>query len=47
MIEKGKVKNDSNVKLTDNDGERMLKMIEKFRGDLYCMNGDATYGSKN
>ena len=29
------------------DDERMLKaMIEKFWGDLFCMNGDATHGSE-
>ena len=29
------------------DGEIMLKaMIEKFWGDLFCINGDATHGSK-
>ena len=29
------------------DDESMLKaMIEKFWGDLFCMNGDATHGSK-
>ena len=44
--------NDSKLKLIDNDGEtiddeKMLKaMIEKFWGDLFCINGDATHGSK-
>ena len=52
LIEKGKEKNDSKLKLIYDDGEtiddeRMLKaMIEKFWGDLFCMNGDATHGSK-
>ena len=52
LIEKGKETNDSKLKLIDDDGEtiedeRMLKaMIEKFWGDLFCMNGDATHGSK-
>ena len=52
LIEKGKGKNDSKLKLIDDDGEtiddeRMLRaMIEKFWGDLLCMNGDATHGSK-
>ena len=40
------------LKLIDYDGEtiddeRMLKaMIEKYWGDLFCMSGDATHGSK-
>ena len=40
------------MKLIDDDGEtidneRMPKAtIEKFWGDLLCMNGDATHGSK-
>ena len=52
LIEKGKEKNDTKLKLIDDDGEtiddeRMLKaMIEKSWGDLFCMNGDATHGSK-
>ena len=52
LIEKGKETNDSKLKLINDDGEtiddeRMLKaMIEKFCGDLFCMNGDATHGSK-
>ena len=52
LIEKGKETNDSKLKLIDDDGEtiedeRMLKvMIERFWGDLFCINGDATHGSK-
>ena len=52
LIEKGKEKNDIKLKLIDDDGETiddeiMLKaMIKKFWGDLFCMNGDATHGSK-
>ena len=52
LIEKGKEKNGSKVKLIDDDGEtiddeRILKaMIEKLWGDLFCMNGDITHGSK-
>ena len=52
LIEKGKEKNDSKLKLTDDDGETidneiMLKaMFENFWGDLFIMNGDATHGSK-
>ena len=52
LIEKGKEKNDSKLKLIDDDGETiddkiMLKaMIEKFWGDLFSMNVDATHGSK-
>ena len=50
LIEQGK--SGSKVKFINDDGEtvdaeRMLKsMIEKFWGDLFCMNGDATHGSK-
>ena len=52
LIEKGKEKNDSKLELIDDDGETvddeiMLKaMIEKFWGDLFSMNVDATHGSK-
>ena len=52
LIEKGKQKNDSKLKLIDDDGETIdneiiLKaMIEKFWGDLFSMNVDATHGSK-
>ena len=52
LIEKGYEINGSKLKLIDDDGEtideeRMLKaMIEKFWGDLFCMDGDATHGSK-
>ena len=52
LIEKGKEKNDSKLELIDDDGETvndkiMLKaMIEKFWGDLFRMNVDATHGSK-
>ena len=52
LIEKGKETNDSKLKLIDDDGEtiddeRIIKaMIEKFWGDLFCMIGDATHGSK-
>ena len=52
LIEKGKEKNDSKLKLKDEDGESiddeiMLKaMIENFWGDLFSMNADATHGSK-
>ena len=52
LIEKGKETNDRKLKLIDDDGEtiddeRMLKaMIEKFWGDLFCIHGDATHGSK-
>ena len=51
LIEKGKEKNESKLKLIDDDSETiddeiMLKaMIEKFWGDLFSMNGDATHGS--
>ena len=44
--------NDSKLKLIDDDGETiddeiMLKtMTEKFWGDLFSMNVDATHGSK-
>ena len=49
LIEKGK---DSKLKLIDDDGETigneimLTAMIEKFWGDLFSMNGDATHGSK-
>ena len=52
LIEKGKEKNDSKLKLIDDDGETiedeiMLKaMIEKLWGDLFSMDVDATHGSK-
>ena len=52
LIEKEKEKNDNKLKLIDDDDEtiddeRILKaMIDKFWGDLLCMNGDATHGSK-
>ena len=52
LIQKGKEKNDSKLKLIDDDGETiddeiMLKtMIEKFWGDLFSMNVDATHGNK-
>ena len=52
LIEKGKETNDTKLKLIDDDGEtidneRILKaMIEKLWGDLFCINGDATHGSK-
>ena len=52
LIEKGKDNNNSRLKLIDDDGEtidveRMLKArLEKFWGDLFCMSGDATHGSK-
>ena len=54
LIEKGKemTVNDSKLKLIDDDGETIddeiiLKaMIEKFWGDLFSMNVDATHGSK-
>ena len=52
LMEKGKEKNDSKLKLIDDDGETvddeiMLKaMIEKFGCDLFSMNVDATHGSK-
>ena len=48
LIERGET-NDSKLKRIDDDGEtiddkRMRKsMIEKFWGDLFCMNGDATH----
>ena len=52
LMEKGKEKNDSKLKLIDDDGvtiddEIMLKaMIVKFSGDLFSINVDATHGSK-
>ena len=52
LIEKGKEKKDRKLELIDDDGETvddkiMLKaMIEKFWGDLFSMNVDATHGSK-
>ena len=52
LIEKGKEKNDSKLKLIDDDGktiddEIMLKvMIDKSWGDLFSMNVDATHESK-
>ena len=53
LIEKGKEIKDSKLKLIGDDGEtiedkRMVKaMIEKYWGDLFCMNGDSTHGSKD
>ena len=45
LMEKGKEKNDSKLKLIDD--EIMLKaMIEKLWGDLFSMNVYATHGSK-
>ena len=52
LIGNGKEKNDSKLKLIDDDGEtiddeiKLKAMIEKFWGDLFCINGDATHGSK-
>ena len=52
LIEKGKENHDNKLKLIDDDGETIddeimrKAMIEKLWGDLLCMNGDATHGSK-
>ena len=52
LREEGKEKNDSKLKLIDDNGETIddeiiLKaMIEKFWGYLFSMNVDATHGSK-
>ena len=45
--------NDSKVKLVNEDGETidgemdMKEMIEKFWGDLFCVNRKAKYGTMN
>ena len=50
LIRKGKENNDSKVKLVNEDGEtvdderEMGEIIEKFWGDLFCVNGKAKYG---
>ena len=52
LIEKRKETNDSNVQLINEDGktiagEKKVKdLIEKCWGDLFCLEGNATYGVK-
>ena len=42
-IQKGKENSDSKIKLMNDEGKFKI-MIDQFLGDLFCINGNATYG---